>query len=131
MDNHGRLAQTYESEGRARHVPEQAVSQGLSRSLADSPVRVQAWIYAGEADQRASPIKMRSVVQVYLSHYADSHVKPMGRQACGLWWMPEHCRVPDRQGVWHSPGSFRQLVNDMSCRQELMRRADHSVACGV
>jgi hypothetical protein len=48
------------SQARARRVPGQVVCHGLSRSLADSLARVQTWIHAGEADQRASLIRKGS-----------------------------------------------------------------------
>ncbi len=49
------------SRSRVRHVPDEAVGQGPSRSLADSPARMQTWIDAGGVDRGASLIGNRSV----------------------------------------------------------------------
>lgn len=56
-DDPGRLAQNYGSEGRARHVPDRAVAQGQSRSLADKPAGLPTWVPAGGAGCRNFPDK--------------------------------------------------------------------------
>jgi hypothetical protein len=67
MGNHGRLAQAYGSQGRARHVPDQVVGQGSSRPLTDRPTSLPTWVAARSARGRGTLIRKRSVVQVHVA----------------------------------------------------------------
>jgi hypothetical protein len=60
------MASIYGSHGRARHVPDQVVGQGSSRSLADKLIGLPTWVAARNGRGRSSLIRMRSVVQVHL-----------------------------------------------------------------
>src|SRR5215510_3128322 len=66
LDGPGQFAHNYGSQGRARHVPDQVVGQGSSRSLADKLIGLPTWVAARSGQGRASLIRMRSVVQVHL-----------------------------------------------------------------
>ena len=80
-DRSGRSAHYYGSHGRARHVPDQVVGQGSSRSLADRPASPPTWIAAHSGHGRASLIRMRSVVQVHLGPPPGHPGQPPDRQA--------------------------------------------------
>ena len=56
-DGPGRCAYSYGSEGRARHVPDQGVRQGPSRSLADRSTGLSAWVPARSAGRCNIPDK--------------------------------------------------------------------------
>ena len=52
LDWSGQSAHDYGSQGRARHVPDETVGEGLSRSLADRPTGLPTWVAARSAGGR-------------------------------------------------------------------------------